>query len=123
MQCERLLIFAKNKRAKYARHARLRRQATQGELILLNGTLRAALQNLSVCGRGKAGERRGGGTEGDGWRERPNDLPLSQGYVCYANYGILIFPVSPFQISNFLRNCGAASVGDSNMKIWFYQTS
>ena len=82
MQCEWLLIFAKNKRAKHARRARLRRKATQGELILLNGTLRAALQNLSICGRGERGEREEGGE----------------------------------------RDCGVASLGESNMKIWYQKS-
>ena len=27
------------------------------------------------------------------------------------------------EVSSFLRNCGAASVGEWNMEIWFYQTS
>ena len=79
MQCEWLLIFAKNKRAKHLRCARLRRQSIQGELILLNGTLRAALQNFSVYKGREGGERGGRESEGEGEGNRetiwPSPLP------------------------------------------------
>ena len=116
MQCEWLLIFAKNKPAKHARRARLRRKATQGELILLNVTLRAALQNLSICRRGEGGERGEGRIRGRE-RERPYDPCLSQGYVCYANYGIVIFlfPFANFQFLKKLWCCVGGGVKHENL--------
>ena len=101
MQCERLLIFAKNKRAKHARRARLRRQATQGGLILLNGTLRAALQNLSVCGRGKGGDReRESGEEGRGMDGERDQMTLPSPKATSAAQ-ITASSSSPFPFTNF----------------------
>ena len=99
MQCEWLLIFAKNKPAKHARRARLRRKATQGELILLNGTLRAALQNLSICRRGEGGERGKGGLEGG--RERDHMTFASLKATSATQIMASSSSFSPLQISSF----------------------
>ena len=101
MQCEWLPIFAENKRAKHARRARLRRKATQGELILLNGTLRAALQNLSVCGRGEGGERGKGGLEGGREREREKDHMTLSSLKATSATQITTSSCSPFPFANF----------------------